>query len=131
MIEKIPTKKFWELYHKLPTVLQDALFSDEIGENIIDILDRYGATEGLDQAIDGIAEVFLGILSPNEYLADLEKNLKTDETTTRRIIHEINRFVLFPVKAELEEVYNLRMTPLAGAPSVNASPKSTYQEPVE
>ncbi|MCX6758809.1 MAG: hypothetical protein NTX14_03815 [Candidatus Nealsonbacteria bacterium] len=131
MIEKLPKKKFWELYHKLPVALQDALFSDEIGENIIDICTRYDSLDSLDLLLDGIREVLLGILPPNEFLADLEKNLKTEETTTRRIIHEINRFVLFPVKAELENIYSLQMTPLAGAPSVNASPKSTYQEPVE
>jgi hypothetical protein len=131
MTEKLPKKKFWELYHKLPVALQDAIFSDAIGENIVEICGRYEANDNLDLVMDGVKEVLLGILPPNEFLASLEKGLKNEESVKRRIIHEINRFIFYPVKAELEELYSLQMTPLAGTPSPNASPKSAYQEPVE
>jgi hypothetical protein len=128
MSEKIARKKFWELYHKLPVELQDALFSTEMGEEIVEICDRYNAD--LDIALDGFTEVLLGILPPDQYLDRLGKSLNNDPDAVRRFVHEINRFVLFPVKDALEEVYNLEMTPLAGSPSPNASKKSVYQEPI-
>jgi len=131
MPDKISKQKFWDLYHKLPVELQDALFDDELWENVVELCNRYQVNEDLDLISDGLKDVLLGILPPNEYIDNLAKNLKTDKTTTSRIIHEINRFILFPVKEALEEVYNLEMTPLAGTPSPNASIKSAYQEPIE
>jgi hypothetical protein len=130
MPDKISKQKFWDLYHKLPVELQDALFDDELWENVVELCNRYQANEDLDLMSDGLKDVLLGILPPNDYIDGLAKNLKTDKTTANRIIHEINRFILFPVKEALEEVYNLEMTPLAGAPSPNASAKSAYQEPI-
>jgi hypothetical protein len=47
------------------------------------------------------------------------------------LAHELNRFVFFPVKAPLEQIYNLQMTPIAGTntPKKNLD-KSAYQEPI-
>jgi hypothetical protein len=130
MLEKISKQKFWELYHKLPAELQEALFDDELWESVIELCDRYQTRESLDLIADGLADVLLGVLPPNTYTDNLTQNLKTDKATTSRMVHEINRFILFPVKEALEEVYNLELTPLAGSPSPNASPKSVYQEPI-
>lgn len=132
MIEKLPTKKFWELYKKLPPELQDTLFSDEVGENIVEICARHEVSETLDFIIDGVSDVFLGVLPPNEFLDNLKKELKTEPAMTRRIIHEINRFIFFPVKGSLENIYDLQMTPIAGAvnPAQKNIQKSAYQEPI-
>lgn len=131
MIEKLPKKKFWELYNKLPVALQEALFNDDLWESVGELCSRYEASENLDLVSDGLTDVLAGILPPNEYIASLKQNLKADPSTVNRMIHEINRFILYPVKAELEEVYSLQMTPLAGNPSPKASPKSAYHEPIE
>lgn len=131
MIEHLPKKKFWELYNKLPVELQDALFSEEMGDNVIEICERYGALSSLDFVMDGVTDVMLGVLPPNEFLDSLEKNLKLDAAAARKMAHELNRFVFFPVKAPLEQIYNLQMTPIAGtgAPKKPLS-KSAYQEPI-
>jgi hypothetical protein len=133
MIENLPKKRFWELYKKLPAELQDALFSDELGENVLEICERYGAAGQLGLVQDGVTEVLLGVLPPNEFLEELEKKLTVEKPLVKKIVHELNRFVFFPVKAELENVYNLQLTPIAGkdSPSPNASVKSAYQEPIQ
>ena len=130
MPEKISKQKFWELYRKLPTELQDALFDDDLWNNVAEICSRYQANDSHDLISDGLFNVLLGILPPNIFINGLANELKTDKTTTSRIIHEINRFILFPVKEALEDIYNLQMTPLGGAPSPNAAKRSAYQEPI-
>lgn len=133
MIESLPKKKFWELYNKLPKELQDGLFSDEVGENTEDICRRHGILNQLDFISNGVADVLLGVLPPNEFLESLEKKLGADPAMAKKVLHEVNRFIFFPVKASLELVYNLQMTPLAGnaAPAKKTARPGAYQEPLE
>ena len=131
MEKKRTPKQFWELYNKLPQELKDAVFADETWQNVTDIFERYDTPDMVDFASDGIKDVLLGILPPNEFLDSLGKKLGKDSEAKRRIVHELNRFVFFPVKAPLEQMYDLKMMPIAGTPA-GAKPEekqeSAYRE---
>ena len=57
----------------------------------------------------------------------------------KKIAQEINRFIFFPVKRSLEDIYNMEITPPAQMEipgpikkeSVKTGKKDTYREPVE
>ena len=128
----MPTKRFWELYNKLPQELKDAIFADETGENLVEICSRYEQGGQLDFVMEGATEVLLGVLPPNDFLDELEKRI-SDKAAARKVIHEINRFVFYPVKAPLEEIYSLQLTPIAETAKPGQKPpaqRSAYQEPL-
>jgi hypothetical protein len=119
MLEKIDHAKFIELYKKLPVDLQDAIYAQETGEKIEGICERNKTPELFDFINNGIGDVYLGVMAPDDFFAALEKELE-GKTGIRQIKLEINNFLLFPYKASLEKIYNLQ-APAAGIPPAPAA----------
>ena len=126
MIEKLPPEKFIELVDKQPQDLQDMLLSDMTGKDIQDICERNKMMEDLDYMINGVGDVFLGLLSPADFFEGLRKQSKANPGTIKEAINEINRFLFFPVKDSLEKVYNLQCA-TDQAPKPEGSPQNTVQ----
>ena len=111
MPKKYTSEQFWKLYEKLPQELRDALFAEETGNNIYQICERYEVEEELEQVVDCVGQVLVGVLTPADLAKTLEQDLKIEKETAEKITQEINRFIFFPVKAELEKLYKIDVTP--------------------
>ena len=131
MPEEYTKEQFWKLYEKLPEELREAIFSEETADSIWDICARNGIE---DERISEIARytgrVLMGLLPPDELAETLEKKLELDKETAKRISQEINRFIFYPVKASLEELYKIEMVPIAGTP-VKAPAKKVEEKSEE
>lgn len=113
MAEKLSSEKFWELYKNLPQELKNVLFSEETGNYIYETCKKNGAGEKLGEIVDYVGQVLIGVLPPEDFQKTLEKELKLDSETAKKMTQEIHRFIFYPVKPCLEELYRVEIT---GAP---------------
>ena len=147
MPKKYSKEEIWKLYEKLPEELKEAVFSETTAESIWEICERNGIEDDRISEIARFAgRVLMGILPPDELQETLEKELELDKERAKKISQEINRFIFYPVKSTLGELYKIEIAPPAGAPP--SVPKKTvpseekleeekpkrediYREPVE
>lgn len=140
MPKKYTPEQFWELYKKLPQELKDALFAEETGNNIYEICKRNEIEENLDEIVDLVGQVLLGVLPPEEFQETLEKELKLEKELAKKVSQEIHRFIFYPVKTSLEEIYRIEIAPPAKPTKIIPPPeekppappsKDIYREPIE
>jgi len=139
MPKEYTREEFWKLYEKLPQELKDALFAEETGNNIYETCKRNGVENNLDQIVEYVGQVLVGVLPPDEFQATLEKEVKLKKDIAKKVAQEINRFIFYPVKSSLEELYKIEIAPPA-KPKVVPPPeekppappaKDIYREPIE
>jgi len=104
MREDYKPEHFWKLYKNLPEDLQDAIFSVETADSIYDICERNDINE-VSLVAKIVGRILLGVLPPDGLLGILEKDLKLDADTAENATREIKRFILFPVKKSLGDLY--------------------------
>ncbi len=141
MPKKYTQEQFWELYEKLPQELKDALFAEETGNNISEICKKNGAEKNLEAIVDFVGQVLIGVLAPEDFQENLEKEMGFKKETAKKIAQEINRFIFYPVKPALEQLFKIEITPSSSIPTEKSKPeeeksptsseKDTYREPVE
>ena len=140
MPKKYTSEQFWKLYENLPQELKDALFAEETGNAIYDICKRNGAEENLDQIVEYVGQVLVGVLPPEELQEILEKEVKLEKEVAKKVSQEINRFIFYPVKSSLEELYKIEISPPAKPTGITPPPeekpsapprKDVYREPIE
>jgi len=144
MEKKYTSEQFWKLYEKLAQELKDTLFAEETGNNIYEICKRNEVEEDLEQIIDFVGQVLVGVLPPDQFQNTLEQELNLEKETAKKVAQEINRFVFYPVKPLLEDLYKIEINPPAGEKQKIevkietetekkeiSSAKDTYREPVE
>ncbi len=140
MAEKISSEQYWKLYKGLPQPLQEALSSDETANNIQDICEKHEITEHASDIVDQISRVLLGVLPPDEFQGVLEKEIGLEKEVAKKVAQEINRFIFYPVKSSLEELYSMEITPPAQmkipGPATEKKPtapkrKDVYRESVQ
>jgi hypothetical protein len=148
MAKEYPLEEAWKLYEKLPPDLKEVIFSESTAEDIWNICER---NEVPDEKYSEVARytgrVLLGLLPPNEFQETLEKELGIETEKAKKITREIARYIFFPVKASLEELYRIEITPAGatpappkpvGKPEVKPAEKreekpvtDVYREPIE
>ena len=137
-------KELFKLYDKLPEELQDLMSSKEMGDSLEDICTKYDILSYLYEINDYVGNVLLGLLPPNEFEETIQKELKMEKEKAKKITREINRFVFYPVKSSLEDLYNMEIAPIAkmkvDLPADKKEEKEkakkpatsdTYREPIE
>jgi len=129
MIESLPKDKFHELYMKLPEDLRDAIFAPETGETIEEICVRNKITGSMGFMINGIGDVYLGLLPPADFFSSLEKQLE-GTTGIKQIILEIDKFLLFRHKDSLEKIYQSQPLPETPAAPGTTGPGEQNQPSV-
>jgi hypothetical protein len=104
--------------------------------------------ESEDERISEVARytgrVLMGLLPPDELAETLERELKLEKEMAKKVSQEISRFIFYPVKTRLEELYKIEITPIAGVPvkpptkrvveeKLKEKPKGVnrYREPIE
>jgi len=141
MQKEYTKEQLWKLYEKLPEELKEAVFSEETANNIDDICTRNGIE---DDRISEIAHytgrVLMGVLPPADFQEILEKELKLEKDLAKKVSQEINRFIFYPVKASLEELYKIEIAPPAKPTGITPPPEEKppvppgediYREPIE
>lgn len=133
MPKKYTSEQFWKLYEKLPQELKDALSSEETSDNIYDVCKRYNILENLDPIVEYVGQVLVGVLPPTEFQETLEKEVEIEKESAKKVAQEINRFIFYPVKPNLEQLYKIEIAPPAGmktAPSPKERPAAPLKEDV-
>lgn len=138
---KYTREQFWKLYEKLPQELKDVLFDEKTSDNIYDVCEKNKVLENHDQIVDYVGQVLIGVLPLTDFQNVLEQELKLKKDVAKKVSQEINRFVFYPVKASLEELYNIEINPPAKPTKITPPPEEkpapppskedTYREQVE
>ena len=143
MSEKYTKEQLWKLYKKLPQELRETVFSGETADNVYDICEK-NDIENVSQLTRYVQDVLLGILSTAEFEETIKKELKLTKQAAKKVAQQINRFIFYPVRPLLEELYRVEITPVSlekpgliaktPAPKKEESApprKDTYREPVK
>ncbi|MDP2910696.1 MAG: hypothetical protein Q8N58_02860 [bacterium] len=130
-------EELWELYEQLPEDLKKATFSEEVGQTIQNICDKNGvAGEDLIFNITkNVGYVFLGLLSPDEFIDALEKELKIEKDKAESINSQITTAIFIPLKNSLEKLYGIKIEIEKTTPIEEETPEpekdDSYREPIK
>ncbi len=111
MAEEYSKEEFWKLYKKLPARLKEALADEETDNNIERICKRNKIEMHLGKIVDYVGQALVGLLPPQNLKETIEKELIIEESLAKKITYEINRFIFYPIKSELEDLYSLQTEP--------------------
>ncbi len=111
MVKKYTSEQFWKLYDKLPQELKDTLFAEETGNNIYETCKRNNVLNHHQEIIDYVGQVLLGVLPSEDFQKLLTQELKINKEVAKKVNQEINRFIFYPVRPLLEELYRVEITP--------------------
>lgn len=146
MPEEYVREQLWKLYQKLPEELQEAIFSAETADNIDSVCTGNKVEE---KKVPDVAKytgrVLMGLLPPEEFEKTLVKEVKLKTEVAKNVAREINRFIFFPVKEVLSQIYKVEIAPPVRPPGVipevkpevppeeEEKPKreDVYREPIE
>ena len=135
MYRNYTQEEFWKLYKELPKNLQDSLFSEETGNNIEKICRRYDIEDKFSEILNLTGQVLLGLLPVEEFEKVLIRDVNINMSNAREISREVIRFIFFPVKEDLVQVYGLgSLSDKKIAEEISSTPreeKDTYREPLE
>jgi hypothetical protein len=140
MPKQYKREELWKLYEKLPKELQEAIFAEETANRIDEICKRYEIPEEkVPEIAKEVGNVLLGLLHPDEFQEVLEREIKIEREIAKRVAQEIYRFIFYPVKSSLEELYKIeiaaptqptKFTPIEERPKIQEK-RDIYREPIE
>ncbi|MBI2624732.1 MAG: hypothetical protein HYW70_00070 [Candidatus Nealsonbacteria bacterium] len=108
MARELTKEQYWELVQKLPDELKNQLFADETAKNIFDICDRNDVDiEKISEVADYAGRIIIGLLTPEEFQGILETRVGLEKAQAKKVAQEIHRFIFFPVKGALDELYKV------------------------
>jgi hypothetical protein len=121
-MKQLTKEQYWKLFNNLPEELKDAILSMKTANDIESIAER-NEINNISPLINCISQVLLGILLPNDLPSILEKDLELKKSQVHTVMQEINRFIFYPVKPLLEELYKTELTPMAKQDEITPSGK--------
>ena len=135
MSKKLSSDEFRRLYFQLPDDLKKSLGDEETGNTIHKICERNNVLDNLPDVIDLTGEVLLGILPLEKFQKSLETELNLDSKTAKSLYREIFRYVFYPVKESLAEIYKTDITPPTSyqeimKPEAKTEKEDNYRETV-
>lgn len=109
MYRKYTSEEFKKLVQSLPKNVKDAFFSEETGNNITKICNRYNL-DNFSEILNLVGQVLLGLLPPEELEKVIIRDLEIDVETSKKISKEIVRFIFFPIKEDLLTLYEMKFS---------------------
>ena len=102
-------EQLWELYEQLPEDLQEAVFSEDIGNKVQRICYDNNIIDNkvFIEILKNVGYVFLGLLSPSDFSDVLEKELKINRA--KEVYARINNEVFAELKESLEGLYETKI----------------------
>ncbi len=116
--------QFWELYKKLPPELKKAVSSNKTSDNLYEICKKYKILSNLYEIAEYVGQTLLGVLAPTDFQSIIEKDLEIELSSAKKVSQEINRFIFYPVKATLTEIYNMDFPSIAEEKKTLSPPKN-------
>lgn len=132
-------EQLWKLCEKLPNELKEVVFSEETANIIWDVCEK-NEIEEVSKVAKYTGYVLMGVLLPDKLKEVLEEKLNLEKEVVEKVAHEINRFIFYPVKPLLEELYKIEIAPPAKPTGITPPPeekpptppgKDTYREVAE
>lgn len=118
---KYTRQQFWKLYPKLPQDLKEALGSEETSKALYEVCKRNGILNQLEEIVELTGQVLLGLLLPQDFQRDLEKEIKIKKSISQKVAQEINRFIFYPVRPSLERLYQVGIKTKEGVSNASIS----------
>jgi len=109
MSKQYTQEELWKLYDKLPEELKSAIFGADTADHIWNICERYGLDD-VSKIAKLVGNVLLGILIPEDFQTELEKELKVEKEIAQKVTQEINRFIFYPVRPLLEQLHKIEVS---------------------
>lgn len=106
-MEKIDREEFLKLFKTLPLNLKNALFAEETGSNIEKICRRNDIDDKFSDLLNLTGQVLIGLLPVEELEKILVRDLELSMEKSKKVAREIIRFVFFPVKNDLTDLYGI------------------------
>jgi len=98
----MPTQQsLLQLYASLPRELKDALFSEEVSENIFKVCEKTDTLDKVSVISSIVSKVLTGTLKLEDFEIELKIEANLDSKTAREIASEINLFIFSPLKESL------------------------------
>src|SRR3989338_2133517 len=92
----------------LPQDLQDAFFSDEVSQNIIDVGKKHGLMLDKTGILgDETTLIMLGIVPTSDFIKKLSERLGVDKEKAKAIAEDINQKVFQQIRASLRKVHGV------------------------
>lgn len=133
-----------KLLIKLPEDIKEIFMSNETQEAVLKVLEDNDILDERGTKISAlIRNVLFGLLPPEDFKESLKKEVGLKDDMAKKISQEINRFVFFPVKESLAQLYqqpaetqtadSATLKTNEPAPENPPAPKKpdTYREPIE
>lgn len=129
---KYTQQQLEEKYDNLPEDLRAALFNVDIANKMFEIGKKNRLTiEETGNVSEEAGLVILGLEKPQNLLANIKNRLNLDESEIKKIVHDVNEQVFFPLREALRKAHNIDIeggetprTPQPPAPVRAASPES-------
>ncbi len=132
-MKEVDKEEFLKLYKTLPPNLRDALFAEETGNNIEKICRRNQLEDSFPDILNLTGQVLLGLLPIEDFDKVLIRDVELSISKAKEISREISRFVFFPIKEDLAQLYGgiSTMKLEKEAQEVPDTNKDAYREPLE
>jgi hypothetical protein len=137
MAKNYTKDQMWILFERLPEELKDAIFAVKTSDEINDACAKNNVEKEKIPAIAKITgNVMLGVLPIDEFQIALEKEIGLKPDIAKNVFQRINRFIFFPVRNELNELYKITSTKKDSSDQGDVEKKSfslksdTYREPL-
>ncbi|MFA5355208.1 MAG: hypothetical protein WC302_00500 [Candidatus Paceibacterota bacterium] len=105
MATKYTKEQLKKMYDGLPEELKEAIYSQESAESIFNACTDQGLQNDQIPLVAHLAgKVLMGILPPDEFQEEVEKELKMKEGEAKELGRTINKLVFYPVKELLAEL---------------------------
>jgi len=113
-MEEYTKEQLQELYGQLPKDLQDAVYSNKIGELVRDACQKNGLQDSFTNILKQVGYVFLGILPPDEFKKVLNNPA---------VFSKLNNEIFFNLKNSLDPLYGIKLEKVPEAKHAPAAEK--------
>ncbi len=96
------------IYENLSENLKEALFSTATSRNILNTCKRNDVpNENIGDVAEAVGYVLLGLLPPEELEIFISQKTGLSPEVSKDVVREIARFILFPLKDEIANLYDI------------------------
>lgn len=125
---KISKEEFFKLYKGLHPKIQNMLFDEEVGLTLTKVCKRHMVEGKYQEIMDLIVDVLIGLLPPQDIEKILVRDLDVPMAKAKEIALEINRFIFFPIKEEIVDLYGIKSKEVLKDEKISTEIYDTYRE---
>jgi len=116
MSNKYTPEQIEKIMETLPAELKEAFFSTEMADIVYDTCKEYGIKDKeVGEISDYVGQVLMGVLPPSEFQKIIEEEVGIPKVLAEVFAKEFNRFIFYPVKPALEQLYSMDIASSATA----------------